>query len=86
MSKCNFSKDAKLALLKGYLHYKTIISVSCGTHAKYFFYFLEKFLFQDIQVYVFLAIPWLTKSVMPWWVLVNETGCIFEYIFWTTSH
>ena len=43
-----------------------------------------KFRSQDIQVFVFL--PWLTKSVTSWWVLIHETGCIFEYIFWTTGH
>ena len=32
---------------------------------------------QDIQVFAFLTIPW---------VLVHETRCIFEYIFWTTTH
>ena len=47
-----------------------------------------QFLFrsQDIQVFVFLTIPWFTKSVTSWWVLVHETGCIFEYIFWITTH
>ena len=61
---------------------------------KNFFYFVEKmFLFQDIQVFVFLTIPWLTKSVTLWWVSVHETGCIFEYFFepqalhfWTKTH
>ena len=42
--------------------------------------------FQDIQVFVFLTIPWFTKSVTSWWVSVHKTGCIFEYIFWTTTH
>ena len=41
---------------------------------------------QDIQVIVFLNIPWFTKSMTSWWVLVHETGYIFEYIFWTTTH
>ena len=27
---------------------------------------------------VFLTIPWFTKSVTSWWVLVYETGCIFQ--------
>ena len=44
------------------------------------------FHYRNIQVFVFLNIPWFTKSVTSWWVLVHETGCIFEYIFWTTSH
>ena len=35
---------------------------------------------QDIQVFVFLAISWFTKSVTAWWVLVHETKSIFEYI------
>ena len=42
---------------------------------------------QDVQFFVFLNIPWFTKSFMTsWWVLVHETGCIFEYIFWTATH
>ena len=41
---------------------------------------------QDIQVLVFLTIPWFTKFVMSWWVFIHETGCIFEYLFWTTTH
>ena len=41
---------------------------------------------QDIQDFVFLTIPWFTKSVTSWWVLVHEARCIFEYIFWTTTH
>ena len=34
---------------------------------------------QDIQVFVFLTIPWFVKSVASW-VLVHETECIFEYL------
>ena len=41
---------------------------------------------QDIQVFVFLTIPWFTKSVTSRLVLVLETRCIFQYIFWTTNH
>ena len=44
------------------------------------------FHFQDIQVIVFLNIPLFTKSMTSWWVLVHETGYIFEYIFWTATH
>ena len=43
------------------------------------------FCFQDIQVFAFLTILWFTKS-MTSWVLLHETGCIFEYILWTTTH
>ena len=32
---------------------------------------------QHIQVFIFLTIPWFTKPVTSWWVLVHETGCIF---------
>ena len=43
------------------------------------FYFMEKLSsVQDIQVLAFLTIPWFTKSVTSWWVLVHETGCIFQ--------
>ena len=41
---------------------------------------------QDIQVFVFLTIPWRTNSVTSWWILVHEAGCIFDYILWTTTH
>ena len=41
---------------------------------------------QDMQVFLFLTIPWFIKLVTSWWVLLHETGCIFEYIFWTTTH
>ena len=43
------------------------------------FLFHRKVMFRslDIQVFVFLTIPWFTKSVRSWWVLVHETGCIF---------
>ena len=51
------------------------------------FLFRRKVMFrsQDIQVFIFLTIPWLAKSVT-WWVVVPETRYIFEYIFWTTTH
>ena len=53
-----------------------------------FFLFHRNVMFrsQDIQVLVFLTIPWFTKSVTSRWVLVHETRYIFEYIFWTTTH
>ena len=44
------------------------------------------FRYQDIQDFVFLTIPWFSKSVTSWWVLAQETGSIFEDIFWTTTH
>ena len=76
-------------VVKGYLHYKTIILKMC-----YLRYRLRIFLFQrkvrfcsqDIQDFVFLTILWFNKSVTSWWALVYETEYIFEYIFWTTTH
>ena len=49
------------------------------SHRLIIFLFRRKVVFrsQDIQVFVFLAIPRFRKSVTPWWVLVYETGCIF---------
>ena len=41
---------------------------------------------QDIQNFVFLAMPWFTKFVTSSSALVQETGRISEYIFWTTTH
>ena len=40
---------------------------------------------RDIQVFVLLTIPWFTKYVTSR-VLVHETGWIFEYTFWNTTH
>ena len=50
-------------------------------HRLRFFLFHRKTVFcsQVIQVFVFLTIPWFTKSVTSGWVLVRETRCIFEY-------
>ena len=52
------------------------------------FLFRTKVIFrsQGIQVFVFLIIPWFTRSMTSWWVLVNKALWIFEYIFWTTTH
>ena len=57
-------------------------------HKLRMFLFSEKVVFrsQDIQVDLFLIISWFTKSLKSWWLLVHEIGCIFEYIFWTTTH
>ena len=72
---------------KGYLCYKMITSQNVK-HRLRIFLFRRKVMFhsQDIQVFVLLTIPWFTKSVASWGVLVHKTGCIFEYIFWTTTH
>ena len=67
-------------LLKGYLCCKMITSQNMSSEAQVNkFLFRRKIMFcsQDIQVFVFLTSPWFTKSVMSWWVLVHEAGCIF---------
>ena len=58
-------------IFKGPLRYKMIVSqnVSC----------------EGFRKAIFLTIPKFTKSVTSWWGLVQETGCIFQYIFWTTT-
>ena len=73
---------------KGYLRYKTITSqnVPFEAHVMDFFWFHRKFMFRSRDILIFLTIPWFTKSVTSWWVLAHKTGCIFEYIFWTTTH
>ena len=57
-------------------------------HRLRIFLYCRKIMFhsEDIQVFAFLTIPWFTKSVTSRWVLVHETRCISEYIFWTTNH
>ena len=86
-----------LSLLKGlltpdrlrYLCYKSITSQNVSSTAQINNFFIcRKIMFhsQDNQVFVFLTVPWFTKSVTSRWVLVHEIRCIFEYIFWTTNY
>ena len=53
-----------------------------------FFYFIGKlcYILKIFKFFVFLTIPWFTKYVTSWWMLVDETGCIFEFMFWTKTH
>ena len=62
--------------------------MSSEAQSKNIFLFRWKVIFrsQSHQGFVFLTIPWFTKSVKSWWVSLNQTGCIFEYIFWTRTH
>ena len=93
-SQHKFSKKwnlfSKQLLYFCYLYYKKITSqnVSSEPHLKIFFLFQRKAMFcsQDVRVFVFLTIPWFTKSTKSRWVLVHKTVCIFECIFWTISH
>ena len=66
-------------IIKDSLHYKTIAFQDVSSEG------FRKAIFRS-QVFVFLTIPRFTKSVTSWWVLVYVTVCIFEYIFWTTTH
>ena len=78
-----------LDAFKCYLCYRMITSQMCHLrHSLRIFLFCRKVIFcnQHIQVFIILTIPWFTKSVTSLWVLVHETRCIFEYIFWTTTH
>ena len=89
MSLENFVNNMMNWHIKGYLCYKTITSQNVPSKAQIKNYlFRRKIMFrsQDIQVFVFLTIPWFTKSVTSQWVLVHKIRCIFEYIFWTTNH
>ena len=83
----HFSHFCTLWLFKGYLRYKTTTSQNVSSKAQIKNFFRRKimFRFQSIQVFVFLTIPWFTKSMTSRWVLVHKTRCIFEYIFWTTN-
>ena len=76
-------------VFKGYLRYKAIISQNVPSKAQIKnFLFRRKIMFrsQDVQVFLFLTIPWFTKSVSSRWVLVHEIRCILEYIFGTSNH
>ena len=75
--------------IKSYLCYKRITSQNmCHLrHRLRIFLFNRKVMFRSryIQVFVILTILLFIKYVTPWWVLVQETGCISEYIFWITT-
>ena len=76
-------------IIKGYLAIKRYLLKICHLrHRLRIFLFRRKIMFryQDIQIFLFWTIPWFTKIVTSWWVLVHETGCISEYIFRTTTH
>ena len=84
-----FSIQRAYGTFKGYLRDKTIISQNVPSEVQVIFFLFRKRVmvrFQDIHVFSFLTIPWFTKSVTSWWVIVHETGCIYEYKFWTTTH
>ena len=79
----------RFKIFKGYLRYKMLTSQNVSSEAQIkIFLFRRKIIFryQDIQIFVFLTVPWFTKSVRSQWVLVHETRCIFKYILWTTIH
>ena len=50
-------------------------------------YFISKKSYVPFLRYsIYLIDLWFTKSVTALWVLVHETGWIFEDIFWTKTH
>ena len=81
------AQDFNKKSIKGYLRYKTITpqNVPSETLGEEFFCFLEKpcSVREIFKFFVFLTIPWFTKSMTIWSVLVE---CIFECIFWTITH
>ena len=60
-----------------------LLKMSHLKHRLRIFLFHRKimFHFQDIQVFVFLTIPWFTKSVTSRWVLAHESRCILNISF-----
>ena len=87
---CKFFKTQKWSLWSKVTSAKKrwLLKMCHLSHKLRIFLFRRKnmFRFQDIETFVFLTIPWFNKSVTSWWILVPETRCIFEYIFWTTTH
>ena len=77
-----FEVNLRLPSLKNYNFWKCVI---WGTGQE-FFYFVKKYVpFSRYSSFCIFNIPWFTKYVTSWWVSVRKTGCIFEYIFWTTT-
>ena len=74
---------------KGYLCCKTITSQNVSSEAQVMNFFISRKSYVPFSRYpsfCVITISWFTKPVTSWWVLVHETGFIFEYIFWTTTH
>ena len=68
---------------KGYLHYKTITSqnVSFQEYVKNFFISQKSYVpFSRYSSFCIFNHPMIYQ------ICEHETGCIFEYIFWTTTH
>ena len=74
---------------KDCVRYKMITSQnkSFETQAQIFFILQESYIpFLRYSSFAIFNIPWFTKSLTLWRILVHETGCMYEYIFWTTTH
>ena len=70
-------------LSKGYLHYKMTTSQNVPSKAQVnIFLSYKKFMYRprDIEVFIFLPIPWFTQSVISCWDLGHKTGSIFKYL------
>ena len=76
--------------LKGCLCCKTITfqNVSYEAQIRNFFYFVENLcsILKIFKLFYFLASYNVINMWHHDWVLVHETLCNFEYIFWTTTH
>ena len=85
LSKKKFKLEANLLEKLKRLHLVTS-KLSCEAQVKNFFYYLEN-LCSALKILKILYFqPSQDLPVTSWWVLVQETGCNFEYIFWTTTH
>ena len=73
-----------LIVFKGYIRYKTITSQNVLSEAQVKnFSFCRKVMFRSNEnhVFVFLIIPWFTKSVTSWWVLYMRQGAFLSISF-----
>ena len=74
------------------LRYKTITSQNLSSEVQVANFFISKKSYENCSIlkilnfFLFSTMSWFTKCVTSWSVLVHETRCIFEYIFWTTTH
>ena len=84
-----FAMEIIFWLFKGYLSCKTRTFQNVSSEAKVKNFLIHRrvmFRSQDVQVFIFLTIPWFATFFTSSWVLVHEIGYIFEFIFWTTTH
>ena len=86
-SRCTLIKNKLiLTYVKGYLRCKMITPQNLSSEAQVKSFFISWKTYVPFSRYSSFCISNHSMIYQMSWVLVHETGCIFEYIFWTTTY